>query len=161
MFLPFAIIILVLESQVFASIHKRQNSSTTSATHSASKTTSPASSSSSHGDCCAIIANGVGLNIWYNKSVEITVATIVTQLLHYDNTVITSLHTVTNNASASWTAGEYPAGELTVSGVPTDLVATEDDGGYEATSIATDTGVTFDGTIVFVILSAIEILLSC
>jgi hypothetical protein len=163
MFLPFAIIILVLQNRVFAGILPREaNSTTTTTSRSTSKTSSSlSSSSSSQGDCCAVLANGVGLELWYTGSVEITVATIVTQIIHYNNTVVTSLHTVTNNVSQSWTTGEYAAGELTISGLPTNLVSNADGGGYEATTIATDTALTFDGTIVFVIISPCKELSPC
>jgi hypothetical protein len=155
MLLSISIIALVLKSNALANIQPRQNGSTGTSTSHTSITTKTTSSSPSttYGDCCAVIANGVGLDLWYNSSVEITVATIITQIIQYDNTAITSLHTITNNASTSsggWTFGEYSVGALTVSGVPSDLVYSGGEGNYAATMIATDTAITFDGTIVFV-----------
>jgi hypothetical protein len=166
MLLPFTLVLFALHSHVSANVLlPRQTSSPNSSTsRTASITTSTLSPSSSiSADCCAIFASQVALDFWYNGSVEVILATVITQLIRYDNTVLTSLITVKNNASTSsgaWTTGDYDVGAVTIPGVPTDLVVYDEDG-YDKTIVATGTALTWKGTIVFVILSAIYRFMFC
>jgi hypothetical protein len=52
--------------------------------------------------CCYIWPKFIGLGQWYNSSVTATVATVITQYLQYNNTVVTTSTTV-YNASATGT----------------------------------------------------------
>lgn len=46
--------------------------------------------------CCVVIPDGVGLDFWYTSSLEKVVATVLTQYLQYNNTVLTSTSTILN-----------------------------------------------------------------
>jgi hypothetical protein len=46
----------------------------------------------------------VGLGEWYNKSVTATVATVITQFLQYNNTVVTTSTTVFNESAMETSA---------------------------------------------------------
>ncbi|KAF2814038.1 uncharacterized protein BDZ99DRAFT_473163 [Mytilinidion resinicola] len=60
--------------------------------------------------CCLIVPQTVGLNFWWNQSLTITYATVLTQYLQYNNTVILNTTTIYN---ASATQGLV---------VPTDII---------------------------------------
>ncbi|KAF2500081.1 hypothetical protein BU16DRAFT_556569 [Lophium mytilinum] len=60
--------------------------------------------------CCLIVPQDVGLNFWWNQSLTITYATVLTQYLQYNNTVILNTTTIYN---ASATQGPV---------VPTDII---------------------------------------
>jgi hypothetical protein len=49
--------------------------------------------------CCAVRPNFVGLGQWASTTVTATVATVITQYLQYNNTVVTSTTTVTNSSA--------------------------------------------------------------
>jgi hypothetical protein len=171
MLLPFGLVLLVLDQYTYASLLARQTRTTSHISNSSASSTSatitnspqialsllPSSiSSTSHspigednGDCCVIIADRVALDIWYNKSLEVTVATVITQYLQYNDTVRTSLLTVMNNASrtsGAWKIGTYGNHDygFTIPGVPLDLVRSEIVG-YAETVIGYDTAITQNG----------------
>jgi hypothetical protein len=49
--------------------------------------------------CCYIWPKFVGLGEWYNKSITATVATVVTQFLQYNNTIVKTSTTVFNESA--------------------------------------------------------------
>jgi hypothetical protein len=176
MLLPFGLILLVLDRTTHASLLPRQTGTTSlfsngsassiSATITGSPQIEPSLSSSNisptsnspigqnNGGCCVIMGNRVALDIWYNKSLEVTVATVITQYLQYNDTVRTSLLTITNNASTTsgaWKTGTYGNYGLTIPGVPTDLVRS-DMVGYAQTVLGYETAVSQGGTTMYAIL---------
>lgn len=165
MLLPFGLVLLVLDRYTYASLLPRQTGTTSHISNSSASSTSATITNSpqiasisptSHspigqdnGDCCVIIADRVALDIWYNNSLEVTVATVITQYLQYNDTVRTSLLTVTNNASrtsSAWKTGTYGGNNygFTIPGVPRHLVR-PDVVGYAQTVIGYDTAITQNG----------------
>ena len=51
--------------------------------------------------CCYIRPEFVGLGEWYNTTVTATVATVITQYIQYNNTVVTTSTTVTNDTATN------------------------------------------------------------
>jgi hypothetical protein len=58
--------------------------------------------------CCVLQPDGVGLDFWYTSSLEKVIATVLTQYLEYNNTVLTSTTTI-NNPNATYS---YPKTSL-------------------------------------------------
>lgn len=62
--------------------------------------------------CCEILADGVGLNYWWNQTVTAYTATVITRYIEYNNVVSTELATITNvNATKEGS-------------IPTDIIGT-------------------------------------
>lgn len=49
--------------------------------------------------CCGMLADGVGLNYWWNSTRGRYVATVITSYIQYDNTVVTELATITGSGA--------------------------------------------------------------
>ncbi|KAI9659022.1 MAG: hypothetical protein M1821_001982 [Bathelium mastoideum] len=94
--------------------------------------------------CCAVAGDGVALNLWWTSSLEVTVATVITNYIQYNNTVLPgNMTTIYNHNATSDLYGFYSIYSL--SGVPTTL----DLGGniYGGTSILKATELVIDSTL--------------
>ena len=62
--------------------------------------------------CCVLQPDDVGLDFWYTSYLERVVATVLTQYLQYDDTVLTSTTTISNpNAEYNWPSTPLIPGE--------------------------------------------------
>jgi len=67
-----------------------------------------------------VYANNVDLNFWWNSSIEVTVATVITQYLQYNNTIIPSVITRHNNfTTVSTDVITYSFGNYSTRGITT------------------------------------------
>ncbi|KAI9697532.1 MAG: hypothetical protein M1820_007731, partial [Bogoriella megaspora] len=94
--------------------------------------------------CCMVVADGVGLNFWWNSSYEATVATVITNYIKYDNTVIPGNVTTIYNHSA--TQSLYGTnGYILRPDVPESLAQGPEAAAYGITSVLKGTEVVIDG----------------
>lgn len=71
--------------------------------------------------CCYFTAQAVHFLTWYTTGYNVTVATATTQYYKYNNTIVSNVTTAFgSNATAQY--GSYPAGGVTLSGVPTNIL---------------------------------------
>ncbi|ESZ97775.1 hypothetical protein SBOR_1857 [Sclerotinia borealis F-4128] len=78
-------------------------------------------------ECCYLSSFEVGQVLWYSEIINITVATVSTIVYQYDNTVLTSIQTL----STSSTVPSKPITRLSIYDLPTTIIGT-DLGVYEA-----------------------------
>ncbi|KAI9685582.1 MAG: hypothetical protein M1822_004440 [Bathelium mastoideum] len=132
---------------------------------SSSKTPSNTSSASTSKFCCEVIATSVAFNEWWTSSYEVTVATVITTYLQYDDKLIPANSTTIYNTSAT---SVILGGDITTDlyglfldfpglsgplppefyppilpGVPTDLAPNDLAQGYDGTSILKGTEAVF------------------
>lgn len=147
--LQFFLLLFLLAASAVARIDRRQNI----------ETLFPASA---YGDCCAVIASRVDLDVWYTGHVEVTVATVYTTLTSYSDTVVTAVSTYQNTANTLPGGSSYPAtgvfvvatenNRFTVAGLPTNIITPQGPGGYGATAFSTATVVSEAGVVVYVMI---------
>ncbi|KAK4992338.1 hypothetical protein LTR66_006296 [Elasticomyces elasticus] len=95
---------------------------------------------------CTLSVDGVGFNSWWSTHLEITVATVVTQYLQYNNTVIAGNKTTLFNTNASSIYNTHYAnlGPSWIPGLPTDLLEGLTQAYYAETIIAPGTAASVD-----------------
>ncbi|KAK4986327.1 hypothetical protein LTR50_005374 [Elasticomyces elasticus] len=95
---------------------------------------------------CTLSVDGVGFNSWWSTHLEITVATVVTQYLQYNNTVIAGNKTTLFNTNASSIYNTHYAniGPSWITALPTDLLEGLTQAYYAETIIAPGTAATVD-----------------
>lgn len=140
-------LLLLLVASVMARIDRRQNI----------ETLFPASA---YGDCCAIVATRVALNVWYTGYVKVTVATVYTTLTSYSDTVVTAVSTSYNTVNTLPGGSSYnPYGlslratenlPFTVAGLPTNIITPQGAAGYGETVLSAATVVSGAGVLVYV-----------
>ncbi|WPH02244.1 Hypothetical protein R9X50_00510000 [Acrodontium crateriforme] len=72
------------------------------------------------GTCCFMSARYVGVNTWYSKHVEVTVATVITTWLQYSNTLIPANSTTISINTTAPAPGRYTYGS-SIAGLPTTI----------------------------------------
>ncbi|KAI9696673.1 MAG: hypothetical protein M1820_008047 [Bogoriella megaspora] len=117
--------------------------------------------------CCEVVATGVALNEWWTSSYDITVATVITNYIQYNNTVLVGNVTTLHNPKASsvvlGSSGYYTTTDLyglfinqaggcqfcspSLTGVPTTLAPNFAAQDYDATFILKGTEVVIDHTL--------------
>ena len=91
--------------------------------------------------CCNVVVNGVGLNFWYNETLEVVNETVVTEYIKYNNTIITTSTTQLANKTYDFpTASTFIRGDIPLTAltdVPSTLVALGED--YQGTILGIST----------------------
>ncbi|KAM3417611.1 hypothetical protein BST61_g5847 [Cercospora zeina] len=98
----------------------------TNTTTSLGSTTTPAPTSEAE-TCCYIYPHGVGINTWWTSSVDLTVATVITTWLQYNNTLIPGNSTTKTVVNATDFYGAHQMQSLHYTLLPVSATATTTD----------------------------------
>ncbi|KXT14109.1 hypothetical protein AC579_778 [Pseudocercospora musae] len=91
---------------------------TNSANATRSSSSSSSSTTSAPSTCCYLYPRGVGINTWWSSSVDITVATVITTWLKYNNTMIPGNSTTKTVVNASTIYGDHAVPSIEYTGIP-------------------------------------------
>ncbi|KAI5364973.1 hypothetical protein Slin15195_G045110 [Septoria linicola] len=112
-----------------ASIAAAGPASTTSATHATSSisTTTTYTPKNETNGCCYIYPRAVGINTWWTSSVDVTVATVITTWLQYNNTIVPGNVTTKTVINATEIFGAHQVQSLDYTLQPVSATATKTD----------------------------------
>ncbi|KAF7191821.1 hypothetical protein HII31_06866 [Pseudocercospora fuligena] len=84
----------------------------------ATRSSTSSSTTSAPSTCCYLYPRGVGINTWWSSSVDITVATVITTWLKYNNTMIPGNSTTKTVINASTIYGDHAVPSVEYTAIP-------------------------------------------